>query len=145
MATLDIKPGIGLANLKFGISMVDTERIIGKPDEIELLNEIEGCSATVWHYWQHQFALFFNEQNNVLLNAAEINNVNATLWENPVFKLNKNQIIDLFKSKGIVHYEMEQEEWGEQRLTFDDVNIDFYFEKNKVTAVNLSKTETNLL
>lgn len=140
MNSLEIKPGIGLSNLNFGITMVDTELIIGKPDEIELLNEIEGCGSTVWHYWKHQFALFFNDQNKLKLNSAEINNVNATLWENAVFKLNKNEIIHLFKNKGIVNYELEQEEWGEQRLTFDEVNIDFYFEKNKLAAINLSES-----
>ena len=30
-------------------------------------------------------------------------------------------------------------EWGEKRVTYEDLNIDFYFENNKLAAINYGK------
>ena len=58
--------------------------------------------------------------------------------------MNEKQIIELFKSKGINVFETEVHEWGEKRLTFDDTNIDFYFEKNKLSSINYGMSEMDL-
>ncbi|MCE3278396.1 MAG: hypothetical protein K0S44_587 [Bacteroidetes bacterium] len=47
--------------------------------------------------------------------------------------------IDLFKSQNYTLYETEVHEWGEKRLSFDDANIDFYFERDKLTSINYGK------
>ncbi len=49
----------------------------------------------------------------------------------------------MFKSNGILLYETELQEWGEKRLSFDNENIDFYFEKNTLTSVNYGRITPN--
>ncbi len=66
------------------------------------------------------------------------------LWGHKIFELNEKQIIDLFKSKGISDFETELHEWGEKRLSFDEANIDFYFEKSKLCSINYGKSEMDL-
>jgi len=47
----------------------------------------------------------------------------------------------LFKKKGVTNFETEVQEWGEKRLSFDELNIDFYFEKNILSSINYGKPE----
>jgi len=123
----------------FGAAMTDIEHILGKPDEVELLDDIDDCQSTVWHYWDQGFSIFFDENNSQLFGCVEIDNEEAILWGKKIFLLNEQQIIDLFKSKNYPQYETEVHEWGEKRLSFDEANIDFYFEKNKLTSINYGK------
>jgi hypothetical protein len=136
---LEIKPQIGFSSLLFGATMVDAQKIWGEPEDIQLIDEIDEFKATVWHYWDSEFTLFFDEQHNQLFNCVEISNKDTVLWGQKIFSFKEKQIIELFKSTGIVDYETEQHEWGERRLGFDTANIDFYFEKNKLISVNFCK------
>lgn len=136
---LEIKPGIGITSLLFGSTMSDAEKAFGQPEDNQLIDDIEECKTTVWHYWQNGFTLFFDEQNNQEFNCAEIDNHEALLWGHKIFESREKQIIELFKSKGIIHFETEQQDWGEKRVSFDEANIDFYFEKNKLISINYCK------
>ncbi|MCX6297139.1 MAG: hypothetical protein NTX97_13995 [Bacteroidetes bacterium] len=88
--------------------------------------------------------VFFDESNNQLFCCVEIDNEDVILWGQKIFSLNEKQIIDLFKSKGITVFETEVHEWGEKRLSFDQANIDFYFEKNILSSINYGKSEMDL-
>src|SRR4051812_2082299 len=101
ISILEIKPCIGLSNLMFGASMTDISKIVGPAEETELLDDLDDCQSTVWHYWEHGFSLFFDERNHRLFGCVEIDNSEAVLWEKKIFTLNEKQIIDLFKSKNI--------------------------------------------
>ncbi len=133
---LEIKPGVGINDLKFGKSIQDAVIFFGKPDDIQLLDEIEESKSTVYHYWENGFSLFFDEQKNQLFCCVEIDNKEAYLWGKQIFGLNEKQVLDLFKSKGYTLYESEFHEWGEKRLSFEEINMDFYFEKNKLVSIN---------
>lgn len=119
--------------------MTDIEKILGKAEETEVLDDVEDCMSVVWHYWDQGFSLFFDENNHQLFGCVEIDNENSMLWGQKVFNLTEKQIIDLFKSKNYTKFETEVHEWGEKRLSFDDANIDFYFEKNKLSSINYGK------
>ncbi|HEY0030795.1 MAG TPA: hypothetical protein VGC65_08565 [Bacteroidia bacterium] len=136
---LEIKPAIGLSNLPFGASMPEAERMFGKAEEAELLDDIEEYQSTVWHYWENGFSLFFDESEQQVFCCVEIDNSNVLLWGQKIFDLNEKQIIELFNGKGIKEFETELHEWGERRLSFDEANIDFYFEKNKLSSINYGK------
>jgi L-rhamnose mutarotase len=131
---------VGLSNVLFGAAMTDVEKILGKPEETELLDDMEDCQSTVWHYWEKGFSLFFDENNKQLFGCVEIDNENAVLWGKKIFHLSEKEIIELFKIHNYSIYETEEHEWGERRLSFDSANIDFYFEKNKLTSINYGKS-----
>ena len=141
--TLEIKPVLGLSNLLFGASMSEVEKVFGKAEESELLDDIEDCQSTVWHFWENGFSLFFDESNNQLFCSVEIDNSDVVLWGQKIFSLNEKGIVELFKSKGFSVFETETHEWGEKRLSFDEVNIDFYFDKNKLSSINYGKPEND--
>ena len=140
----EIKPVLGLSDLLFGASMADAEKVFGKAEESEFLDDIEDCQSTVWHYWEQGFSLFFDEKTEQIFCCVEIDNEDVILWGQKIFDFSEKQIIDLFKSKGITEFETELHEWGEKRLSFDEANIDFYFEKNKLSSINYGKSEMDL-
>ncbi len=136
---MEIKIGIGLSRLVFGASMKEAENVFGSANETELIDDIEDCKTTVWYYSENGFTLFFEEENNHFLNCVDVENTESMLWGHRIFELKEKQIIELFKSKGIVKYETEVHDWGEKRLSFDDLNIDFYFNKNQLISINYGK------
>ena len=119
--------------------MADIEKILGKPEEIEVLDDMEDCQSTVWHYWENGFSIFFDENNQQQFGCVEIDNEDTLLWGKKIFLMTEKEIIELFKSKNFTLFETEVHEWGEKRLSFDDANIDFYFEKNKLSSINYGK------
>ena len=83
---------------------------------------------------------FFDEHNEQLFNCVEIRNTDAQLWGKKIFSLNEKEVIALFNSQHILQFDSEQHDWGEKRLSFDEVNIDFYFNGGKLISLNYSKT-----
>jgi hypothetical protein len=141
---LEIKPVVGLCALPFGATMKEAEELFGKAEETELLDDIEEYQSTVWHYWDKGFSLFFDEGDKQLFCCVEIDNKDVTLWGKRIFEMDEQQITELFRTRGITEFETEVHEWGEKRLSFDQANIDFYFEKNKLCSINYGKSVVDL-
>jgi hypothetical protein len=139
--SLEIKPFVGFASLPFGATMAESEKVFGKAAECKVLDDIEDFKSTVWHYWDNGFSLFFDENNERRFCCVEIDNEEVLLWGHKVFDYDQKEIIEMFQRRGIMEHEIEEHEWGEKRLTFDQVNIDFYFEKNKLISINYGKAE----
>jgi len=144
MIAIEIKPFIGIGELAFGAGIADAEGIFGKPEDIQLLDEMEISKSTVFHYWQRGFSLFFDEFNLREFCCAEVDvSSNAQLWGVSIFKLSEKQIIDLLKEKGLKNIETEQHDWGEKRVSCESINIDFYFERNKLISINFGRSVEN--
>lgn len=136
--TIEIKPRIGLNNLNFGVSMPDVEKFLGKPQEIARIDEMEEHKSIVWHYWSSGFSAFFDDNANGKFSCAEIDNKKALLWDQEIFLLTEKEIVKLFNKKGFKEIEIEQQKWGERRVSFDDALVDLYFESEKLISVNFS-------
>ncbi len=119
--------------------MKEAEKLFGKPEEIQLLDDVDDSISTVWHYWERGLSLFFDEQQHQIFCCVEIDNEETQLWGVNVFSLKEKQIIELFQKNGFTRFETEMHDWGEKRLSFEDANIDFYFEKNKLVSINYGK------
>ena len=132
----EIKPKIGLGNLKFGASMKDAETCFGAAEEVEELEGEGDYKAIVWHYWDRGFSLFFDEAGKQVFTCVEIDNEEAILWGVRIFEMKEDEIIDLFKSKGFKEIDSEVHEWGEKRLSFDDALVDLYFEADALVSIN---------
>ncbi|MEO6882753.1 MAG: hypothetical protein ABI199_01875 [Bacteroidia bacterium] len=136
MKSLEIKPHEGLGTLKFGVGMQEVETLVGCAENIEQFNELDEHRTIVWHYWEQGYSLFFDLDFNNRFSSVEIDNEDTLLWGKKIFQLKEKEIITLFKEKGFTEIETEMHEWGEKRISFDEAIIDFYFEKNKLVAIN---------
>ncbi len=133
---LEIKPMKGLGDLAFGISSEEVIKIIGAPEEIEAIEPESEIRTLIWHYWSKGLSLFFDEENDLKLTSIEVDNNMTTLWGEMIFNMNEKQIIELFKSKGYKEIDIEEQEWGEKRISFDDAMVDLYYEEGELNSIN---------
>lgn len=133
---LEIKPRQGLSQLRFGVTMAETEKYFGKPDAIEKIDEIKEYKSIVWHYWKQGFSLFFDDRMKNTFSCVELDEGNALLWGQEIFKMSEKKIVKFFKEKNFTEVDIEDHEWGEKRVSFDDALVDLYFEKGSLKSVN---------
>ncbi len=137
---LIIKPLEGLGDLKFGANKEDVESYLGKPQNTEVLDleENDLSDAIVWNYDDQGISVFFEKDLDSLLTCFDIRNDKVVLFGKKVFDLKKEQIIDLMNENGFTDIESEDEDWGEQRLSFNDAVVDFYFDDQTLTSISWS-------
>lgn len=134
---INIYPLKGVNNLKFGCNQDDVRKILGEPDEIEYLEE-DDLSSLIWQYWDMGLTIFFDELDNSIFASAEIEDPEALIFGKRIFDLSEKEAIDLFKSNGFTELDIEDHDWGERRVSFDDAMVDLYYEKGHLICVNLS-------
>lgn len=140
MKTLKLEIGLldGLDELKFGDSPETVKNLLGEPVEIEDIGEeVDADLDTIlWSYDELGLTVFFEGKNNHVLSCFETDNEATTLFGKKLFSLGEKEIIELMKENGLTLMDVEEEEWGEKRVSFDEALIDFYFQKNQLVTVN---------
>ena len=132
----EIKLMKGFADLPFGSQPSMAVELFGEPeDKEEIKEDLLNDHSLVYHYWELGFSLFFNCNNNFAFSCAEID-ANGLLFNKPVFNLNEKDILELFSKNGYKASETEMQEWGEKRISFDEIQLDLYFQNNKLSSIN---------
>ena len=138
----DIKLLRGFCNFNFGQSVAEAQDLFGPPNESENLDdEILDASSFVMHYWDQGFSLFFDNNKNKVFNSVEVDNPDTTLFNEKVFTLKEHELIALLKLNGYPLTDTEHHEWGEKRISFDDANLDCYFQNGKLVSINFGVSE----
>src|ERR1044072_2071847 len=123
----------GFGPLDFGCTRDDSRKQFGAPNEKEHLEGIDGSRSEVWHYWEKGFSLFFDTILGSRFCSVEIDQqYPLKVCGQLVFGQTEQEVISLMKEHGFKVTDKEQHEWGERRITFDDIFADFYFEKGKL-------------
>ncbi|MBS1652370.1 MAG: hypothetical protein JSU07_10200 [Bacteroidetes bacterium] len=138
---MSFKPEIkllkGFGNIAFGETIDAVEKILGKPEEIQVIeDDVLNNHTNVLHYWNKGFSLFFDKQRHNTLCSVEIDCRDTVLFGKLIFKLSITELVSLMKEQGFSLSETETHSWGEKRVSFDDAGLDCYFENNKLTTIN---------
>jgi len=139
LSRIDIKLKSGINDVGFGSSMDDIRSFIGNPDHVEDLQEEEideDLHTVLWDYDQEKITVFFEGEEDLIFSCIETSHPETFLFDKRIFDLSKDEIMKLMNDNSFTEIEMGQEEWGEQRISFDDALIDFYFENNRLSSVN---------
>lgn len=140
---LEIKLLKGLNSITFGEKIESAIFHFGAPQEIQKLNDpLLNSNALVYHYWHHEFSLFFNVNNHHRFYSAQIENKQSLMYEQKIFLLTEKEIILLMKSNGYALTDSEMQKWGEKRLTFDAVGLDCYLKNNNLVSINFTGPDT---
>lgn len=132
---LEIKPKIGLGDIKFGEIPENVTKIFGEPEQAEEITSDDDLKTTILSY-NNGVTIFLEGIVEPVVSNFDIDNKKASLFGKEIFGMQENDIIALMNEKGYREIEKEEEEWGEVRLTFDDALVDFYFEEEKLVAVS---------
>lgn len=134
--TLEIKPKEGFGELAFGDVTERVTDYLGKPEEIENIEDDDLFNTTILNYWEKGISVFFEGSEKSVIACFETDHPDSILYGERVFDLNEMEIKNLMSGKGFELAEEELEESGEKRLSYDDAMIDFFFEEDELIAVN---------
>jgi len=127
----------GLDNFEFGLTK--DSFIENNPDKInfELVEEEEELKTEAISLSEINSYLYFEgDETELLMTACATENKDAILFSKKVFDMSKEEISSLMKLQGFKEMEEDTEEWGEERLSFYDAMVDFFFEEGKLVSVS---------
>ena len=127
----------GYGEIPVGMTLDETVKKLGMPDFYEELSDMEetGNRSIFYEYEELEANIYFEGVTKSVVACFETENMEATLYGEPVFDLTKEEIIDMMKEHGFKELEEENED-DELRVSFEDALIDFFFEDEMLTAVS---------
>lgn len=135
MENFKIGPLKGYGELQFGMHIDDVVEILGQPtnqEEIESAYE-DDSHVIVLDYDDNDFSAYFEGNDTMKLSNFYTFNEKSELFGAKIFDLNKEELIELMKQNGCEDF-IEDKEDGDC-ITFEDLNIDFYFDNNQLVEV----------
>ena len=133
---LNIIPKEGLGKLYFGMTIDEVATTLGEPTEVEEIADDDDFSTTILNYSELGLSIFFEGLNQASLSCLEVDNRNCSLFGKKIFTLKEQEIVSLMNENGFSDIDLDDEEWGEHRVSFEDGLIDFYFTDGILTTVN---------
>ena len=137
MKDFTIQPLKGFGEIPFGMTLDETVKMLNMPDFYEELSEMEetGNRSIFYEYDELETNIYFEGVTKSVVACFETENMEATLYGEPVFDLSKEEVVDLMKAHGFKELEEETED-EELRVSFEDAMIDFFFDEDGLTAVS---------
>ena len=133
-----IKPHEGIGEVLFGMTPVEVEKLLGKPDVEDTIENAAGEPALSLSY-THLGTTFIFEQDPPRLACIDIMFPDATLFGEPIVSLSSAAMRQLMLEHGFAECEEEEEAWGERCLSFPQANIDFYYEDDRLSDISIGQ------
>lgn len=130
--TINIKQGIG--DLHFKMPVEDVVTLMGKADEVENIDNAADEPTTVLHYNELGLTLFFEGENPELA-CIDVSNEDCKLFGKEIFEMDERQIVDMMVQNGYAEQDVDEEDWGERRVSFPEGNIDFYMDEGELVSI----------
>lgn len=134
--TLDIVPKTGLGEIRFGDTSEKIISLLGQPEDVENIEDIDGFNTVVLYYYERGITIFFEGREKSVVACVETENPDATMYGKPVFNMTEQDIKDLMADHNFEVAEIEMETTGERRVSYDDAMIDFFFLDGDLVVVN---------
>lgn len=132
---IHIKKGYG--DVRFDMPVEDVVALLGQADEVEAIENAADETTTVLRYGD-QFTLFF-EGDNPTLSCIDITDEDTLLFGKEIFDLGEKEIVALMVENHFFEQDVDNEEWGERRVSFSEGNIDFYLEDDELMSISIGK------
>lgn len=130
-----------MGDIRFGCTPEVVRGILGDPEDVEELeNAIDGnVESIVWNYPDAGLNFFFEAASGEpALSTIESENLETVLFNARIFNITRDKLIALMVENGYKEIDEDDETWGEHRVTFEDAQIDFYFDDQALTLVSWS-------
>ena len=127
----------GFDTLKFGMNINSVIEQIGKPSEVEEIGEDLEMPATVLYYEEEGISCFFENLDQEKLACINIESEEVILFGEQIINKTSKEIVDLMKKHDIFEQTMDKEEWGEERISYEECAIDFFFTEDKLKSITI--------
>ncbi len=133
---MEIKIKQGLGELKFNMPVEEAVAMLGTANEVENIDNAADESTTVLRYTDMGLTLFFEGENPTLA-CIDVANEECTLLGENVFDLDERQLVQLMVKNNYTEQDVDEEDWGERRVSFPEGNIDFYYDEGELVSIIL--------
>ena len=130
-----IKQGYG--DIRFDMPVEEVVARIGDASEVENIDNAEGESTTVLRYGSGM-TLFFEGENPALA-CIDIADDDATLFGKEIFGMKEKEVVQLMVANQYYEQDVDNEDWGERRVSFNEGNIDFFFDGGEMVSIIIGK------
>lgn len=130
--TINIKQGLG--DVRFNMPVEEVVALLGSADDVENIDNAADEPTTVLRYNNHGITLFFEGENPVLA-CIDVSNEECTLFDKRIFDMNERQLVELMVANNYLEQDVDEEEWGERRVSFPEGNIDFFFDEGELVSI----------
>lgn len=127
----------GFGELRFGMQINQVINLIGNPSEVEEIGEDLEMPATVLYYEEEGLSCFFENLDQEKLSCINIETEDILLFGKQIFGKTSKEIVELMRENKIFEQTMDKEEWGEERISYEEYAIDFFFLEDKLNSVTL--------
>jgi len=133
----EIKPGIGIGELKFGLTRAEVEKILGKPDEVEKMSHssFHDEPTEAWHYDGLNLSLAFDEADDWRLVNISTTSDESEIQGKKLFGLTQLSLIRTLNSLGLDDLDIDSSEPGQQLLSSEELHINFWLEKGELAEI----------
>jgi len=138
--TKDVKIGIGLGDIKFGISREDLISTLGDPTETDQYSPVEDedYMTESWHYDDHEFSVSFDEEDNWRLTTIAISSPDALINNVTLIGKKKEEVLEILKPLNLGEMEADDELEGidnNELVSFVESSINFWFEDGVLSEI----------
>lgn len=135
MKTFEIIPLHSFGQLDFGMFIDQVVELVGEPDMKEELDmSDDGNRHVVYRFDSLGLNLYFEGIDKSVLACIETDNDDVTLYGETLFDMSKDEIVRLINSNGFSISDQDDED-GEQRVSFDELGLDLFFFGDELDAV----------
>ena len=129
-----IKQGIG--EIRFKMPVEEVVSLLGTAEEVENIENAADEPTTILRYNDLGMTLFFEGENPVLA-CIDTYNEDCELLGAPVFDLDEKALVQLMVRNGYSEEDVDDEDWGERRVSFPEGNVDFFFDEGELASITL--------
>jgi len=134
-----ILPGVGFANLKFGMNEEEVVVIIGKPDEVEVQDMDDGESVSIYYYDDLGVSMSFDSMADLRLVEIAFDDSEYTLQDNFSPGMSKELFLEHADELGNYDAEDLSDEGGDvnELYSFEETNINIWIVEGIVDSIQI--------
>jgi hypothetical protein len=137
----NIIPGKGVGNILLGMKMDDVEKILGKPDDKEVIEYDDGEKSCTLYYNDLMADFTFESDDDYRLSFISVENEEFNIAGKIKVGLSKDEVIKICKSLNYSEPELENmsnEDIADQELlSYDKENLNFWFTDNTLDEIQI--------
>jgi hypothetical protein len=137
----NIFPGKGIGNILLGMIQKEVEKILGPPDDKEIVEYEEGDNSCTFYYLDLEIDLTFESDDDDRLSYVSVFNESFSIENKIKIGQSKEEVIKHCKDLKFSEPELENipsEDYPNQELLFLDLeNISFWFTDNCLDEIQI--------
>ncbi|MCB9189742.1 MAG: hypothetical protein H6599_10750 [Flavobacteriales bacterium] len=134
---MEIKIGIGVDQVKFGMVRSEVLQILGEPSEKELFSysEEEEDLTEVWHYDDNEMSLSFDEADDWRLIMIAASDDSFTLNGKDIVGRSFEEVSSMLLEMGIKETEVEEVSEFDKVIKIESESLNIWFDNNEASEL----------